>query len=254
MKEQSDFGRPVKTKVSLDAHNRKYVIASASGYSQLGYDTCYANAVAMADLMLKTPGEKPVRLDFVPSPEMVGTLECYDGFQKLIRAFSDHPARLKTWFTPETSSDIRRIIERYRNSGDLLRLFMGDPDTGRDYGMEIAVVGRIGLSGGIFKRPVLVEPGAEYGEVISTKGIVRMMDVATNVELYRNPRYKLPDLSIEFCEDRDGKDAWTVMREGDSIAIFNKNEDASEHVRFLIGAIAATSRQLRADSHNRKAA
>lgn len=244
----------MQTKISLDEANRQYVIHTSEGYSVLSYQSCYDNAIALAEAMRRTQGGNPLRLDFIPAINSIGTMECYQAFQKLIAVFSEHPARLKPWYMPGTPAGVINAIAKYRNSGDLLRVFLGDRLTGRDSCEENASVGRIGLQGGLLKRPVLVELGAGFGDCILTERVVRLMDVATNREVYRHPQYRIPELSVEEDGDAQQRLAWCVVRESICIAAFESREHAQRHADFLTGKVAATPRQLNAEQLYKEAA
>ena len=55
----------MQTKITLDEANRQYVINTFEGYSVLSYQSCYDNAIALAEAMRKTQGGNPLRLDFI---------------------------------------------------------------------------------------------------------------------------------------------------------------------------------------------
>lgn len=82
----------------------------------------------------------------------------------------------------------------------ILRLFYGDPETGRDWMEEADVIGEVGRSTGAHKIPLLIEPGEDGGPGILTKNVVRLMGAESGKELYRHPKYHLPEMEIRSTE------------------------------------------------------
>lgn len=136
-------------------------------------------------------------------------------------------------FDPGTPEAVRRILERYRKSGDTLRIVLGDPETGRDWHEENDVVGTVGRSMGPMKIPLLIEKGERGGPAMLTRCIVRIIDWDSQRELYVHPQYQLPALAI--VPNADAKYPWEVTIDGESQARFTDLGKAGAYVGFMRG-------------------
>jgi hypothetical protein len=236
--------------IKLNAEQRLYVLRCGDGYTCFGFDNCYRDAVAMAERMnaLKSVNNG---LEYIaPTADMIGTIECYEAYQALGQQFAKHPASKRTWFTPGTPTKVQSMLENARknrsdnrNQGTILRLFLGDPETGRDWCEEWDVVGFIGRSTGSQKVPLLIEPlwssygdleSAEGGGAISTDGILRIIEFNTGNELYRHPKYQLPAFTIHAVE-ADKTHPIKVKRDNQEQAAFATHEAAGEFMAFMQG-------------------
>ncbi len=252
--------------ITLNNDQKVYVLRhSGGGYSCFGFNNCFREAVAMAEIMNKhrrasTPPIEP------PDARLHGTIECYQMHQQLLAAWARHPASKKTWFDPRTPAKVASILERAIRShkeqgsnGQRLRLFLGDPVSGRDWCEENDVVGFIGRSCGIMKVPLLIEPlidqwgdlvSASGGGAILTSNILRIIDVDTLDELYRATNYQTPELT--FCHDsKNAEYPFWVRRDADTLAHFRSRVEAEQFVAFLQGHRVAnkprTVREYRED-------
>lgn len=240
--------------ITLNEQQRLYVINNGGGYSCLGFDNCFRDAVQLAELMNKVrKAGGPQHL--APSPEMIGTMECYKRYRELLNAFAQHPASKNTWYSPGTPAAVKRVLEEaikaYRTNSEeatILRVFYGDPQTGRDWCEENDTVGFIGRTGGIMKAPILLEPlrgewgqlqSADGGGAIVTNRIVRIIDVTRHEEVYRAPNYQLP----RFTTRESGLPELPVAvfhedhAEGKQVNCANCStfEEAAEYIAFLQG-------------------
>jgi hypothetical protein len=150
-------------------------------------------------------------------------------------------------------SILNRAIESHKASyrtGQVLRLFIGDIATGRDWCNEWDVVGFIGRSTGSQKIPLLLEPllegdrrgysvrSASGGGAILTDCILRIIDVNTRKELYRAANYQVPEFVI--TEERQFKDLpFLATRDGQEQARFASYGEACEYVAFMTGVVPA---------------
>ncbi len=222
--------------VTLNVDAKLFVIPCGEGYTCYGFENCHQESQALA---------KAMGLD-APSMALYGTLEGYELYRSLIDSFKNHIASRRTWFAPDTDSKVKTVLERYRNDGGVLRLFLGDPSTGLDWGAENDVVGTIGRSCGITKVPLLVAVGDDGGGAISTNHIVRIIDVATNRELYRHKLYQLPNFTIGMDTLAGHPEyTWAGYRDGQTHARFRSVQEAAEWKGYMLGEIAATNEQLR---------
>jgi hypothetical protein len=225
--------------IELNAERKLYVIADSSGgYTCFGFDNAQRDTAHIAGVLK--------REDLIPGAEDYGT---HAGYEKYLAASDAWAASIhsrKTWFTPGTDRKVQAILETYRQSGRLLRVFLGDVRTGRDWMCEHDVVGIVGRSTGSKKIPLLVVPGENGGGGLLTDCIVRLMD-ADGTEVYRHPLYKAPTLRMDVETDADMRARgyrWAVSHKGEVLARFADAFDASEFVEFITGRIATRRDQM----------
>jgi hypothetical protein len=232
--------------IKLNPEQKLYVIPCGDGYSCFGFDNARDHAAQIATA-LKRP-------DLMPLEPEYGTLAGYDKYRKAVDAWAASPQSSKTYFDPGTPDMVRALLERYRNNGKLVRLFLGDHASGRDWGEENDLVGYIGRSAGHMRVPLLMEPGEHGGPAILTRCVVRILDVETGREVYRTRNYQVPDVSLHPCTDKQGY-TWEARRDGALHARFKDVEEAAEWCGFIRGEIAAPRSLLtRALRENRRAA
>ena len=234
--------------VTINAAQRLFVIPCGDGFSCLGFDNCYRDALAMAQMMNVEP----------PDALSIGTMACYDAYLTLCGSFSRHPASKDIWFTPGTPERVRKILKSaikshrsHGENGQVLRVFNGDSTTGRDWCLEWDVVGYVGCSTGSQKIPLLLEAlygsdgrlqVAGGGTGLLTDSIIRIIDVATGKELYRATNYQMPEFEIAK-DEKDLKLPYSVSREGAVQARFGAHGEACEHVAFMTGVLPARTRR-----------
>jgi hypothetical protein len=232
---------PVPPGVSINAKQRLFVLNSGDGVTCMGFDHCFETAAQLARA-LSVQG---------PSESQRGTIACYQQYLSLVGQYGKSPVSKRTWYPDGTPPKVRSVIEAARASytdyhaqGTVLRLFYGDPETGRDWAEQNDVIGFIGRSSGMMKVPLVLEPlldeernivSSGFGGSIMTRSIVRIINVTSGEEMYRHKNYLLPDLQIEERDCPDGY-RFVVQRVGEGIVATAKTrEEAESHVAFLKG-------------------
>ena len=226
--------------VTLNVERSLYVINEAFGHSCFGFANCFRDAVAMAKAMRIEP----------PGQDKLGTLECYETYQSLLKQFSQHPASQKTWFNSDTPDSVKEILSEanksfnmYGAKGTILRLFFGDHLSGTDYCEEYDCVGFIGRSNGTMKVPLLLEPLLRHksslttacgGGAILTSRIVRIIEVNTGRELYRTRNYQIPEFEVDR-ESGNESSPYGIKRNGLVCAGAKTYEEAMQYVAFAMG-------------------
>lgn len=226
--------------LGINELQRLYVIKNGYGVSCFGFDNCFQETQQLAQVMNMVG----------PTPEMLGTRECYTLNKQLHAAFATHPASKKTWYRAGTCKKVASILEAARCSysdnrdqGTILRLFYGDPETGRDWCEEHETTGFIGRSMGPMRVPLILEPllddvrditSSKYGGSINTVNVLRIIDVRRAEEIYRAKNYVLPQFAIEVKEG-DVASPVVVKRDGNSVAAFDSNEKAAQWIAFMQG-------------------
>ena len=208
--------------VTLNADQRLFVIKSGDGFSCLGFDVVFKRLMQYASILKLNK----------PEASQVGTMEQYSQYLKAESAYIDSKPT-QTLYDPETPDKVQSILERYRESGRTLRVFLGDAKTGRDWMEENDVLGKIGRSWGPIKVALLVPKGEDGGGALLTACIVRIVDANSKVELYRHPQYHQPSLTLHT--GTEPKLPFEVHADGKVHARF-KNEDKREQwLSFMRG-------------------
>ena len=143
-----------------------------------------------------------------------------------------------TYYDAGTEAEVVTVLEQARQSGRRVRLFWGDKKSGREWGGEYAVLGRIGRSWGPVKTPILLHNWRSIGDgAILTAHILRIVDAATKRDLYRHPNYKPatyrlgPAISLGYVEA-----AYRTDVADELTAQFRKAGQAARWVAYMTGA------------------
>lgn len=127
--------------VTLNAEQRLFVLPQSGGYSCLGFDVVFKRLVQFAKLLGRA----------LPNPEGIGKLEQYQEYRLAEKAYiATNPK--ETLYDPDTPLAVQSCLESYRKSRAPVRLFFGNPDTGKEWLEENDVYGTIGRSMGPSKR------------------------------------------------------------------------------------------------------
>lgn len=230
--------------VTINAEQRLFVIPEGGGYSCLGFDVAFKKLKQIvAYLGLSLPVNEADK----------GTLGQYAIYRQAVSEAAKADIK-KTWFDPETPAVVQRILELYRKSGAELRVFYGDTETGLSWMDENDVMGRIGRSCGIFKVPLLIEIGEDGGSAMLDSCIIRLMDVESGKELYRHPKFSVPEMEIRSTEGQMAHwhsekppkllsemgythGAWARSEAGEfeNVANFKSYGKACQYVAFITG-------------------
>lgn len=102
-----------------------------------------------------------------------------------------------TSYQKGTPQGVIDALESARNNKTRVKLFYGDPVTGRDYHEEYDTMGTIGRSTGSIKVPLLISTSkSSGGGAIMTKSILKIRDTKTGRVLYQASNYKQPNIEI----------------------------------------------------------
>ena len=154
--------------VTVNTEQRLYVIPAGGGYSCLGFDVVRDNANHMLALMREHGEVRKPAIDIPPLGDRLqvadvelGSMAAYEKYLQVHELWRSSRACERTYFSPGTAPEVIKLLERYRKDGERqLRLWLGDPSTGRDWCDEYDVVGRIGRSMGPVRVPLLIAGGA----------------------------------------------------------------------------------------------
>jgi hypothetical protein len=212
--------------ISRNQEQRLFVIPCGKGCSCLGFDNCLAEASQLALLLGAAK----------PDPVQIGSMGQYNYYRELIGRYSQRTdLNQRTWFDPGTPDIVADHLERARLKGQRLRLFFGDPGTGKCWLEENDVTGYIGRSMGPMRIPILLTTkSSSGGGAILTRCIVRLMDTASRQEIWRHSGYRLPELQTKD-EPGDAKHPCAVHSEGSCIARFTTPQERSRWMAFMRG-------------------
>lgn len=125
----------MKTEVSINVPQLRYVISHGECTTCFGFDKARRDTEHIATTLK--------RQDLMPTIEDYGTLAGYAKYKLACTAWAASVFSKKTWFTRATDKEVKKQLESFRENGKMVRLFYGDRTTGRDWGEEFDVVGRI---------------------------------------------------------------------------------------------------------------
>ena len=151
-----------------------------------------------------------------------------------------------THYHEETPAKVRHVLETARLRGTWIRVYYGDPDTGRCWNDEHDVYGYVGRSTGTKKIPLLLHNTRSIGGGgILDHCIVRIVTAKGKRELYRHPDFRLPKMTIaplseaypdggpKWWEDFPGDYTHSVLFDGDPNANFTSEDKAKRYIRHL---------------------
>ena len=119
-------------------HHQRGTAAEGCGFSCLGFDVVFKHLRVFVERL----GEAVVG----PVPESAkGSLAQYEQYRLAVAAHAKN-GDTRTRFDLETPAKVRGLLGRCRQDGTPVRVFYGDPETGRDCLEEFDTVGRIGRS------------------------------------------------------------------------------------------------------------
>lgn len=226
--------------VTINAQQRLFVIPCGGGYSCMGFDNVYQQLCLIAEKLQKAGRNLCSAFGLssdgatYTNKDQIGTLAQYSAYRNAVDFMAKSGLKFGTWFSLDTPKKVQRILEDYRRSGKKIRVFYGDPETGRDWMEENDVLGRIGRSTGVMQIPLLVPDGECGGPGLLDDRIVRLMDAETHKELYRHPSYHQKTLAI--IPSTVGKGYTHAVRaDGETVANFKSMGAAAHYVAFMAG-------------------
>ncbi len=124
--------------------------------------------------------------------------------------------------TPKAVSDI--LLRYMGNRNQRIRIFYGDPKTGKDYGEEYDIMGYVGRSTGQVKIPLLINNANSSGGPGILDGIIVRITVDKR-NVYLHPTYTC-NVVVKGTE---------VYLNGKIHARFKTAEKANKYASFLRG-------------------
>lgn len=136
------------------------------------------------------------------------------------------------YFDTRTPSDVRKAIASAHRSGQRVRLFFGDRETGRAWAEESDVLGTIGASMGGCRVPLLIRDARSIGGgAILDSCIVAMFDCTTGRTLYKHAAFSVGAWAVVASDLPSYAEAVTL--DGEIHARFKKRGQAARFVAFM---------------------
>jgi len=213
--------------VTINRERQLYVMKCQAGYSCLGFENVMLDTWALA-IRLGKPELAPTEQEF----GMQSVLEKRD---RLLSLLAKSNIDLGTWFNPKTPRQVCEVLEVIRKRGEKIRVFYGDPKTGRDWNQEQDVIGHIGRSIGPMKVPLLLDDEDGVGGMAMLDHcLVRIIRIEDGKEQYRHPSYHLRH--FEAVAGDDPRYPMKVLADGADYAFFKTEGEAYLWLAFIMGA------------------
>lgn len=137
-----------------------------------------------------------------------------------------------TSFSVDTPDRVCHLLNYYMNTRQRIRVFYGDPKTGRPWYDEWDTMGYVGRSTGQNKIPLLVNNKRSWGGGGILDDRILCITVDRQV-VYKNPKYKLGKFTVK--PSGVSQYPWGVFIDGKNYANFKTKEKAEKWVRFIKG-------------------
>ncbi len=211
--------------LNINSKQQLFVIKAGSGYTSLGFNVARDRTRQYASFL----GE------MLSEPIPYGTSDAYRLYTEIEnRLAKSAVARRLTIYDPNTPPELISILEKARVHKTRIRLFYGDPATGRDWNEENDVEGYLGRTMGPLHCPILLKTNASSGGgIILSACIVKVIATEGRRPLWQHPKYhSLPfTISNTLASSPPHADyPVEVLRAGEVHARFTTRQQAE---RFL---------------------
>lgn len=222
--------------VTLNSAQRLYVMDTGAGYCTLGFDVLYARACELAKRLIDFAATRPgAKTPDMPSVQEIGTLAQYQQYKDLLSAYrgvEDHA----TWYDSTVPYPVRREIDYAIANNRRVRLFLGDPKTGRDWAEEHDVMGYVSRSMGPMRTPILLARSSSHGGgSILCANVLKIVDIQARRVLYQHARYSAPKLRL--VDQGGGTDVYRDDMAGkpEVLARCDTHDKAQAYADFILG-------------------
>lgn len=202
--------------VTLNEEQKLFVLSTGAGTSCLGFEVVFELALELANRVMA----KGLRV-VLPTRGEIGTLWQYAQYQTLLSQYSTINDD-QTWFDGRTPVQVQKALEKLRQSGKPVRIFLGDTKTGRDWMEEFDTIGSIARSMGPMKAPLIGD-----GHSVLTHCIVKLVNTATGEIVYQHPKYHLPKIELVKAPDYEKSSGYTH-----SVMVADADGDMQCHGNF----------------------
>ena len=213
--------------VTINNKQRLFVIESEGGVSCLGFDVVDEQRRYIADTL-------KIELPYKPR----GSLEAYEQHQELVRLWCEKSKDDKSLIffgSNAVPPVLQRVLRKLIKTDDVVRIMLGYPATGQVWLGENDVIGRIGLSMGPMRVPILVPEGDRYGAQLLCDNILMVKDWHTSEVLFSRP-FRLPSLRVVDVTIGDESRFNVIEGEYTVYASFDSAQKAYAYMAFMTGA------------------
>lgn len=139
--------------------------------------------------------------------------------------------------TYETENlEVAQALEAVRESGDRIRIWYGNPSTGRSWEEQWDIIGTVSRSTGPTKVPILLKSKrSQSGGEILAGSIVRIVRTKGNRVLYQHPKFYQPEYTIHPAEKSTEGLKFFARANDINVAGFYTREEAQRWVDFMLG-------------------
>lgn len=143
-----------------------------------------------------------------------------------------------SYYHVETSIDVIEVLETVRLSGERIRIFYGNVESGKCWNEENDVIGTVSRSSGPVCIPILISKATSNGgSGILDSSILKIVSTKTKRTLYEHESYdagefELRDSAPEVAEKRY---PFSVFVDGNLQANFETKEKAQRYIDFMKG-------------------
>lgn len=209
---------------TINTEQSLYVKTFVEGCSTWGFQNAFDETALLAE-RLGHPELAPFMAEY-------GTEEVLKKHAKLIKLAATD-SRLGTWFKKDTSDAVKKVIDRLIHTGEAVRVFYGDPATGKSSMDEFDMIGEVGRSTGVLKVPILLCESDGFGGPLQDDRIIRIIRVSDHKNLYKHPGFHVPEMKLIEGEHPQFK--VSVMVEGQVAARFKSLAKACKWIAFMAG-------------------
>jgi hypothetical protein len=137
-----------------------------------------------------------------------------------------------TYYHPETSDEVIKVLERARMNNVRIRLYLGDAETGRCWLEEWDVEGYVGRSIGPVKIPLLAHNRRSLGGCgILDYCVIKIKESKGDRVLYQHPDFHTGEMTIQPSDIQGYAEAVTV--DGQIHARFHQVGQAARWIRKM---------------------
>lgn len=140
-----------------------------------------------------------------------------------------------TYYDADAPDAVIMALESARRSGRRVRLFIGDPATGKAWQEEYDVCGRVSRTMGPVKAPLLINNARSLGGgIIGAANVVAIIDAPGHF-LYKHPSFYSGTFKAVASDLPEYKSAAVDVETGGIVARFKHETGARRWVDFMHG-------------------
>lgn len=213
---------------SINHEGRLYNIKESGGYSCLGFDVLESRIIGYSRHLARHGIALPFK-----RAAAVGTTERFNQYEATFAALVKAPPMNETFYDSRTPAAVVEALEKARLNGWRVRLFYGDPETGRAWTEENDVIGTIGRSMGPIKIPLLIANARSLGGPGILDSSIVAIITGPGCFIYRHPGFDVGQWAAVSSDLPDYVAA--VTHNGKIHARFKTELGARRYLGFMRG-------------------